>query len=198
MAFFSWPSQGTLGGYMADAATIEASEQDITNFMIDFVTHSGAEAVHIIAYSMGNRGVLRAVNRIAERAQQRSGVPFGQVILAAADVDSDTFRRLCGAPCERREYFRPSKAGAIVGSVHREPCADKQRVRGRTAPPAPTTSVVPLIRCADLRCTQVIEARFAPDGQSVRSQPLPQIRYLVLDHLVLTLSSRPSILEPRR
>jgi hypothetical protein len=45
---------------------------------------------------------------------------------------------------------------------------------GRTAPPVPTTSVVPLIRCADLRCTQVIDARFAPDGQSVHSQPLPQ------------------------
>jgi esterase/lipase superfamily enzyme len=97
MAFFSWPSQGTLGGYMADTATIEASEQDITNFLIDFVTRSGAEAVHIIAHSMGNRGVLRAVNRIAERAQERSHVPFGQIILAAADVDSDTFRQLCGA-----------------------------------------------------------------------------------------------------
>jgi hypothetical protein len=30
---------------------------------------------------------------------------------------------------------RPSRAGAIIGSVHREPCADKQRVKGRTAPP---------------------------------------------------------------
>jgi hypothetical protein len=70
------------------------------------------------------------------------------------------------------EIFKPSKAGAIVGSVDREPCADKQRVRGRTAPPVPTTSVVPLIRCADLRCTQVTEARFAPDGQSV-----PHSRY---------------------
>src|SRR5438067_2201613 len=63
------------------------------------------------------------------------------------------------------EIFRPSKVGAIVGSLHRGPCADKQRVRGRTAPPVPTTSVVPLIRCADLRCTQVIEARFALTGK---------------------------------
>ena len=97
MAFFSWPSQGTLAGYMADAATIEASEQDISNFMIEFVTKCHAEAVHIIAHSMGNRGVLRAVNRIALQAQQKSGVPFGQIILAAADVDADSFRQLCGA-----------------------------------------------------------------------------------------------------
>ena len=35
---------------------------------------------------------------------------------------------------------------------------------GRTAPPVPTTTVVPLIRCADLRCTQE-EARFALTGE---------------------------------
>jgi esterase/lipase superfamily enzyme len=120
MAFFSWPSQGTIGGYMADAATIEASEQDISNFMIDFVTRSGAEAVHIIAHSMGNRGVLRAVNKIAERAQQRSGVPFGQVILAAADVDSDIFRQLSGAYARvaRRTTLYVSERDRAVEASH--------------------------------------------------------------------------------
>ena len=120
MAFFSWPSQGSLGGYMADSATIEASEQDITNFMTDFVTHSGAEAVHVIAHSMGNRGVLRAVNRIAQRAQQKSGVPFGQVILAAADVDSDTFRQLCGAYAQvaRRTTLYVSERDRAVEASH--------------------------------------------------------------------------------
>jgi esterase/lipase superfamily enzyme len=120
MAFFSWPSQGAIGGYMADAATIEASEQDITNFMIDFVTKSGAESVHIIAHSMGNRGVLRAVNRIAGQAQQRSGVPFGQIVLAAADVDSDTFRQLCGAYAQiaRRTTLYISERDRAVEASH--------------------------------------------------------------------------------
>jgi esterase/lipase superfamily enzyme len=120
MAFFSWPSQGTLGGYMADAATIEASEQDISNFMIDFVTRSSAKAVHIIAHSMGNRGVLRAVNKIAERAQQETGVPFGQVILAAADVDSDTFRQLSGAYARvaRRTTLYVSERDRAVEASH--------------------------------------------------------------------------------
>jgi esterase/lipase superfamily enzyme len=62
--------------------------------MTDFAERSGADAVHIIAHSMGNRGVLRAVNRIAKVAELRSGTPFGQFILAAADVDADTFRQL--------------------------------------------------------------------------------------------------------
>jgi esterase/lipase superfamily enzyme len=97
MAFFSWPSQGSTGGYPADEATIEASEGVIADFMIDVAERSGAAAVHIIAHSMGNRGVLRAVNRIAAKAQRRTGKPFGQVILAAADVDADVFRQLSAA-----------------------------------------------------------------------------------------------------
>src|SRR5260221_1426730 len=79
--------------------------------------------------------------------------------------DDRSRERSINVTLRETEIFRPSKAGAIVGSVHRGPCADKQRVKGRTAPPVPTTSVVPLIRCADLRCTQVIEARFALTGK---------------------------------
>ena len=97
MAFFSWPSRGVPRRYAADAATIEASEGMIADFMTAFAERSGAKAVHIIAHSMGNRGVLRAVNRIAAQAQRRTGRPFGQIILAAADVDADVFRQLCVA-----------------------------------------------------------------------------------------------------
>jgi esterase/lipase superfamily enzyme len=49
---------------------------------------------------MGNRGVLRAVNRIAAKAQRRTGKPFGQIILAAADVDADLFRQPSAAYAE--------------------------------------------------------------------------------------------------
>jgi esterase/lipase superfamily enzyme len=120
MAFFSWPSRGNLKGYMADQATIEASEEDISGFMTNFVTQSGAEAVHIIAHSMGNRGVLRAVNRIAERAQQRSGMPFGQIILAAADVDADSFRKLSTAYAKvaRQTTLYVSKRDRAVEASH--------------------------------------------------------------------------------
>lgn len=97
MAFFSWPSQGTMGGYLADAASIDASEDAITDFLIDFSERSGVHTTHIIAHSMGNRGVLRAVERIARRTQKRTTKRFGQVILAAADVDADVFRQRCGA-----------------------------------------------------------------------------------------------------
>jgi esterase/lipase superfamily enzyme len=100
MAFFSWPSQGSARGYSADEATIEASEGVIADFMTDFAERSGANAVHVIAHSMGNRGVLRAVNRIAAKARRRTGKAFGQIILAAADVDADVFQQLSAAYAE--------------------------------------------------------------------------------------------------
>jgi esterase/lipase superfamily enzyme len=97
MAFFSWPSRGAYDAYPADEATIEASEDCIADFMTDFALKSGATSVHIIAHSMGNRGVLRAVNRIAAEAERRSNVKFGQIILAAADVDAELFGKLSSA-----------------------------------------------------------------------------------------------------
>lgn len=97
MGFFSWPSRGTLLGYPADERALEGSEAAIAGFLADFARRSGAEAVHVIAHSMGNRGLLRAANRIVADAARRSGCRFGQFILAAADVDADNFRDLAGA-----------------------------------------------------------------------------------------------------
>lgn len=68
MAFYSWPSKGSLKGYPADEASIEASEGFIADFLTRMASQSGAARVHIIAHSMGNRGLLRAIDRIASTA----------------------------------------------------------------------------------------------------------------------------------
>jgi esterase/lipase superfamily enzyme len=90
-AFFSWPSRGNVAAYPVDEASIKASERAITDFLVEFTTHCGAERVHVIAHSMGNRGLLRALQRIAANAQTRGQVRFGQIFLAAPDVDRDLF-----------------------------------------------------------------------------------------------------------
>lgn len=93
-AFFSWPSKGVLEGYPADEASIEASERHITDFLVEFSANCGADKLHVIAHSMGNRGLLRALQRIAANAATQGKVKFGQIFLAAPDVDSDLFRDL--------------------------------------------------------------------------------------------------------
>lgn len=47
--------------------------------------------MHVIAHSMGNRGLLRALQRIAATAETRGKVKFGQIFLAAPDIDRDLF-----------------------------------------------------------------------------------------------------------
>jgi esterase/lipase superfamily enzyme len=93
-AFFSWPSKGKVSSYAADEATIEASEGAISDFLTRFVTESGATGVHVIAHSMGNRGLLRALQRIHADAERRTSIRFQQIILAAPDLDADLFRDL--------------------------------------------------------------------------------------------------------
>lgn len=102
-SFFSWPSRGNVVDYPVDEASIEASEQAITDFLVDLSAHCGAQKVHIIAHSMGNRGLLRALQRIAANAQTRGQVKFGQIFLAAPDVDRDLFLNLAALYAEHGE-----------------------------------------------------------------------------------------------
>jgi esterase/lipase superfamily enzyme len=98
-ALFSWPAVGliTPTAYKADEASIEASEQFIEHFLAKLAITQHLEAVHVIAHSMGNRGTLRALERIAANVQAQSKVRFGQIILAAPDVDREVFIHLAAA-----------------------------------------------------------------------------------------------------
>ena len=71
MAFYSWPSQGTLQGYAADAASIEASEAFISDFLTRMATTSGVARVHIIAHSMGNRGYCGPLIGLRQQPRER-------------------------------------------------------------------------------------------------------------------------------
>jgi esterase/lipase superfamily enzyme len=96
-AFYSWPSIGNAAGYPADIARIEASEKQIAEFLTDIATKAGVDTVHIIAHSMGNRGFARAISRITSYATATSRIHFGQIILAAPDIDVDLFKQLAVA-----------------------------------------------------------------------------------------------------
>lgn len=95
-AFFSWPSQGRAKAYPADEAAIEASSGAIGDFLLSFAKQSGATRVHVIAHSMGNRGLARALADVAARTS-RQGICLGQIILAAPDVDVAVFKQLASA-----------------------------------------------------------------------------------------------------
>ena len=90
--FYSWPSQAALTGYTIDESNIEWSTAHIKQFLVDFAEKSQAENLYLIAHSMGNRGLTRALQMLVlERPDLRGR--FREIILAAPDVDAEVFRR---------------------------------------------------------------------------------------------------------
>jgi esterase/lipase superfamily enzyme len=119
-AFFSWPSRGTVAAYPADEATIEASEGAIARFLKDFAAGCGNAKVNVIAHSMGNRGLLRALQRIAADAETRGGLTLGQVFLAAPDIDRGLFLDLAHLYprfCERTTLYASDADLAVHASA---------------------------------------------------------------------------------
>jgi esterase/lipase superfamily enzyme len=130
MAFYSWPSKAMANplSYSADEATIEASEAQITEFLTRFAADSGAERVDVLAHSMGNRALLRSLQRIVPRVVQGGPVPFGKLLLAAPDIDAGLFRELSKAYSQLAQQTTlyvssKDKALAVSGFVHDYPRA---------------------------------------------------------------------------
>jgi esterase/lipase superfamily enzyme len=95
-AFYSWPSKGRLSAYTVDEDSIQDSEEHIADFLSQFVKSAQADRVHIIAHSMGNRGLLRSIDKISAQFPG-ANKPFGQIFLAAPDVAPITFKNKAAA-----------------------------------------------------------------------------------------------------
>jgi esterase/lipase superfamily enzyme len=91
---YSWPSRGSLSAYLADLSAIEASENHIAEFLVAVSALAERGRVHIIAHSMGNRGLVRALHRATAQAALRAGTRFGQIFLSAPDISVAAFREL--------------------------------------------------------------------------------------------------------
>lgn len=89
--FYSWPSQGTAPAYMIDEQTIEWAEINLKRFLEEFFQQSAAQRVYLIAHSMGNRALTRAVSSLmADKPVLRERLK--EVILTAPDIDADVFK----------------------------------------------------------------------------------------------------------
>lgn len=89
---YSWPSQGNATAYAVDEAAVGISGRRLADFLETVVTLSGAQRIHLIAHSMGNRALIEALQTyLAKRAPENRRHIFGQIVFTAPDVDRDYF-----------------------------------------------------------------------------------------------------------
>lgn len=90
---YSWPSKGATAAYTIDEASIQWTKSHLQEFLLDLAARSGAETIHLIAHSMGNRALSRAFADLSKEQEQAVGAVFKNVILTAPDIDADVFKK---------------------------------------------------------------------------------------------------------
>jgi esterase/lipase superfamily enzyme len=87
---YSWPSNDDLSAYSDDEEAVSWSGPHLKLFLEMFASSVKAH-VYILAHSMGNRALLSAMSDAADfQVRQWS---LEDLVFAAPDVDSDTFKR---------------------------------------------------------------------------------------------------------
>lgn len=92
MLVYSWPSRGEVGpvAYFRDGKTIEQSQPMFRAFLERVLSDLNADHVSIVAHSMGTLLVSRTLKEMYDARPERR---FDQVVLAAPDIDTTSFRR---------------------------------------------------------------------------------------------------------
>ncbi len=88
---YSWPSGGDVASYTYDRESSQASAPYLKEFL-QHLHDAGATSISILAHSMGCLPVLEALENVARSSPP--GLTIDQLILAAPDVDSNSFQHL--------------------------------------------------------------------------------------------------------
>ncbi|WP_214226153.1 alpha/beta hydrolase [Pedobacter sp. B4-66] len=79
-------------GYVVDGENSNYSVKNIVMFLKDVQQKTGAEKIHLIAHSMGNRALTDALMLLHQEEFHKTFL-FNQIILAAPDIDAQLFLR---------------------------------------------------------------------------------------------------------
>jgi esterase/lipase superfamily enzyme len=126
--FYSWPSQAKTIAYTVDENNIEWTRPRLVRFLEEVVEGSGAENVHLIAHSMGNRALTQAFAEFYSRRPDLMS-RIREVILAAPDIDAAVFKEQIAPTLLRTQkpitLYASSRDKALMASkeVHAYPRA---------------------------------------------------------------------------
>jgi esterase/lipase superfamily enzyme len=123
---YSWPSKGTVGGYVADENSVSRAVPYFQEFLRLLLTETGVSEVHVLAHSMGNRLLTEALADFDTTSLPEESGRLGQVVFAAPDVDVEVFRR-------RLPRIAPQAGGCTLYASS----ADRALAASRTLAAAP-------------------------------------------------------------
>jgi esterase/lipase superfamily enzyme len=92
---FSWPSWGSLTAYNSDSENVFWSAKHIEAFLKTLTEKTKGRRVHLVAHSMGSKGLLTALRYMSYRGGTKP--LFSSVILCAPDFDATLFREQVAA-----------------------------------------------------------------------------------------------------
>ena len=113
---FSWPSGDEVFGYDHDYENASESIKDLSS-SIEMLTTTRPSKMNVIAHSMGSRVLGKAIDLIHERGHELPH--FNNIVLAAPDVDFNTFRNFAPAiqsSARRTTIYISSADKALWGS----------------------------------------------------------------------------------
>lgn len=93
--FYSWASQDRAIGYTIDETNSEWSQRNFYIFLKNFLEETDADEVYLMAHSMGNRILTKALVDISEDRPSLTQ-KIKHIFLAAPDIDTMTFKRDIG------------------------------------------------------------------------------------------------------
>ena len=123
MILFSWPSEASLLGYMADRDASMASRSDLVGLIERLAALPQIRQINVAGHSMGSFLVMEAVLQLKLENRARALGKLG-IILAAPDIDTDVFASQLDAIGPRRPPIlvlvskndRALAASSVLGS----------------------------------------------------------------------------------
>lgn len=83
---FSWPSRGATLNYLSDRTRADSAAKPFVNLLDKLSKERPDTTIHVLAHSMGNRVLSRAMKLIAQRGPNAKRPNLGEIILAHADI----------------------------------------------------------------------------------------------------------------
>ena len=90
LVLFSWPSDGAIMNYTRDESDLFWSVDPLQKTLQQMIDRFGAGNISLVAHSLGTRGIMLALVRLAQ-TERGDGPLVNQVVLVAPDIDAGIF-----------------------------------------------------------------------------------------------------------